>query len=66
MNKRYTLTLEQWLKNPGADTYTPILDHSPSIGIHDTRAIEHVRTYLWDLVDLSRVSRPSRRDLVVT
>lgn len=45
------MTLEQWLKNPGADKLRPIIDHAPSIGIHDTRAIEHVRTYLWDLSD---------------
>jgi len=45
------MRLEQWLKNPGADQHEPILDHAPSIGIHDTRAIEHVRTYLWDLDD---------------
>ena len=44
-------TLAIWLKNPGADAYTPIMDHAPCIGIHDSRAIEHVRTYLWDLAD---------------
>ena len=44
-------TLDQWLKQPGADQYRPITSHSPSIGIHDVRAIEHVRTYLWDLAD---------------
>jgi hypothetical protein len=45
------MTLKQWLKNPGASDYTPILSHAPSVGIHDTRAIDQVRTYLWGLSD---------------
>jgi hypothetical protein len=45
---RYMQTLNEWLK--GADT-VPIIDHAPCIGIHDSRSIEHVRTYLWDLAD---------------
>ena len=48
-NARYTQTFDEWLT--GADT-VPIRDHAPvRIGIHDTRAIEHVRTWLWDLAD---------------
>lgn len=45
------MTLERWLKNPGADKYAPITVHAPAIGIHDVRSIDHVRTYLWDLTD---------------
>lgn len=41
--------LSEWLK--GSSAYLPITDHAPRIGIHDTSAIEHVRTYLWDLAD---------------
>ena len=44
-------TLAKWFGNPGARDYTPITDHAPRIGIHDSKAIEHVRTYLWDLAD---------------
>lgn len=44
-------TLKQWLRQPGADQHSPITSHSPSIGIHDVRAIDQVRTYLWDLAD---------------
>ena len=45
------MNLAQWLKNPGAREYTPILQHAPTVGIHDSRAIEHVRWELWDLED---------------
>mgnify|MGYP001606331381 CR=1 FL=1 len=45
------MKLAQWLKQPGPDRYQPITAHSPSVGIHDVRAIEHSRTYLWGLDD---------------
>ena len=44
-------TLDQWLKMPGADKYNPIRVHHPMIGVHDVSAIDHIRTYLWDLSD---------------
>ena len=44
-------TLSQWLKQPGADAHKAITDVAGRVGIHDSRAIEHVRTYLWDLAD---------------
>jgi hypothetical protein len=44
-------TLDQWLKQPGADAHKPIRHLADRVGIHDSRAIEHVRTYLWDLSD---------------
>lgn len=43
-------TLEKWFKALGAGV-SPIMTHAPCVGIHDTRAIEKVRTYLWDLCD---------------
>lgn len=43
--------LADWLKNPGANAHTPIMEFAPRVGIHDSRAIEHIRTYLWDLAD---------------
>ena len=46
---RYQTTLEQWLKS--TDANVPITEHAPRVGIHDSRAIEHVRAYLWDLAD---------------
>ena len=44
-------TLSCWLRNLGANSYRPIMDHAPRVGIHDIDAIRHVRTYLWDLSD---------------
>ena len=44
-------TLANWLTFPGADKYAPIMAHDPLVGIHDVWAIDHVRTYLWDLSD---------------
>ena len=50
--KQRTFTLAQWLRNPGADTYaTDYATNPPRVAIHDSRAIEHIRTYLWDLAD---------------
>ena len=44
-------TLAQWLKQPGTDQHEAIRNVPGRVGIHDSRAIEHVRTYLWDLAD---------------
>ncbi len=45
------MKLDQWLKNPGADKYAPIIKANGCVGIHDVGPIEQVRTYLWDLSD---------------
>jgi hypothetical protein len=51
MDGRTTITLAEWLKWPGPSTYAPILAHPPSVGIHDVRAIDADRTWLWALSD---------------
>ncbi len=47
------MTLEQWFKQPGASKHQPIIGHKwgQSVGIHDTFAIEHERSFLWGLSD---------------
>ena len=47
------VTLSQWLKQPGADQHEAIRlpKLAPAVGIHDSQAIAHVRTYLWALTD---------------
>ncbi len=51
MDGKTTITLEQWLRFPGPSKYRPILDHAPAVGIHDVRAIDQDRTWLWALSD---------------
>ncbi len=45
------MTLDKWLKQPGADKYEPFRANAGYVGIADVPAIGHVRTYLWDLSD---------------
>lgn len=51
MDGTVTITLAEWLKWPGPSKHTPVIDHPPSIGIHDTRDIDQDRTWLFALSD---------------
>jgi hypothetical protein len=42
-------TLREWLR--AWTTVRPIISHIPLVGIHDVKAIEHGRTWLFDLQD---------------
>jgi len=44
-------TLSEWHKSAGPKAERLIESHLPSIGVHDTRNIDHVRTFLWALSD---------------
>lgn len=47
------MTLKQWLLQTGANKYFPLRSHAPSVGIHDTAALDAngVRSQLWGLSD---------------